>query len=78
MLEGEAVRVQVIQAGAPFGQQAFGLADHFGRAADLLLQGATARAHNGFKIELARRAVVRTLMQATNATPQSQADKKIA
>ncbi|HXH45022.1 MAG TPA: xanthine dehydrogenase family protein subunit M [Bradyrhizobium sp.] len=53
-------------------------ADHFGHAADLLLQGATARAHNGFKIALARRVVVRTLMQAMRATPQSQADKKIA
>jgi xanthine dehydrogenase YagS FAD-binding subunit len=52
--------------------------DHFSRAADLLLQGATARPHNGFKIELARRAIVRTLMQAASATPQSQAHKKIA
>ncbi|NUR11583.1 MAG: xanthine dehydrogenase family protein subunit M [Bradyrhizobium sp.] len=52
--------------------------DHFGHAADLLLQGATTRSHNGFKIELARRAVVRTLMQAASATPQSQAHKKIA
>jgi xanthine dehydrogenase YagS FAD-binding subunit len=52
--------------------------DHFGHAADLLLQGATTRSHYGFKIELARRAVVRTLMQAASATPQSQAHKKIA
>jgi xanthine dehydrogenase YagS FAD-binding subunit len=52
--------------------------DHFSRAADLLLQGAAARAHNGFKIELARRAIVRTLTQAAGATPQSQAHKKIA
>lgn len=52
--------------------------DHFGHAADLLLQTATARSHNGFKIELARRAVVRTLVQAASATPQSQAQKKIA
>jgi xanthine dehydrogenase YagS FAD-binding subunit len=52
--------------------------DNFGRAADLLLQGSIARSHNGFKIELARRAIVRTLMQAARATPQSQAHKKIA
>ncbi|EIG57312.1 xanthine dehydrogenase family protein subunit M [Bradyrhizobium sp. WSM1253] len=52
--------------------------DHFSHAADLLLQGATARSHNGFKVELARRAIVRTLTQAANATPQSQAHKKIA
>ena len=52
--------------------------DHFSRAADLLLHGATARSHNRFKIELARRAIVRTLIQAASATPQSQAHKKIA
>jgi len=52
--------------------------DHFARAADLMLQGAGAYAHNGFKVELARRAVVRALTQAANATPQSQAHKKIA
>ncbi len=52
--------------------------DHFGHAADLLLQGATPRAHNGFKIALARRAVVRALTQAASATPQPQAHKKIA
>jgi xanthine dehydrogenase YagS FAD-binding subunit len=52
--------------------------DHFSHAAELLLQGATARSHNGFKVELARRAIVRTLTQAANATPQSQAHKKIA
>lgn len=52
--------------------------DHFGHAADLLLKTATARSHNSFKIELARRAVVRTLMQAASAMPQSQSQKKIA
>jgi xanthine dehydrogenase YagS FAD-binding subunit len=52
--------------------------DHFSRAADLLLRGARAYTHNGFKIELARQAIVRTLTQAANATPQSQAHKKIA
>jgi xanthine dehydrogenase YagS FAD-binding subunit len=53
-------------------------ADQFSRAADLLLRGARAHSHNGFKIELARHAIVRTLMQAADATPQSQAHKKIA
>ena len=52
--------------------------ENFLRAADLLLQGARAYAHNGFKIELARRAIIRTLVQAASATPQSQAHKKIA
>jgi xanthine dehydrogenase YagS FAD-binding subunit len=52
--------------------------EHFSRAADVLLQDAKAYAHNGFKIELARRAIVRTLVQAASATPQSQAHKKIA
>ena len=34
--------------------------------------------HNAFKIELARRAMVRTLTQAARRTPQSQSNKKIA
>lgn len=51
---------------------------NFARAADALLQGAKAYAHNGFKIALARRAIVRALAQAANATPQSQSNKKIA
>lgn len=51
---------------------------NFARAADALLQGAKAYAQNGFKIALARRAIVRTLAQAANATPQSQSHKKIA
>ena len=33
--------------------------------------------HNAFKIELARRAIIRTLTQAANATPQIQSVKKI-
>jgi xanthine dehydrogenase YagS FAD-binding subunit len=49
----------------------------FSRAAEILLQGARATTHNGFKIDLARRAIMRTLTQAAMATPQSQADKKI-
>jgi xanthine dehydrogenase YagS FAD-binding subunit len=50
----------------------------FRRAADILLRDARGFAHNAFKIELARRAIVRTLAQAANGTPQSQSNKKIA
>jgi xanthine dehydrogenase YagS FAD-binding subunit len=49
----------------------------FGQAAELLLRGSKGFGHNDFKIELARRAIVRTLTQAARATPQSQSDKKI-
>jgi xanthine dehydrogenase YagS FAD-binding subunit len=51
--------------------------DSFKRAADLLLRDAKGYEHNAFKIELARRAIVRTLTQAANGTPQSQSNKKI-
>jgi xanthine dehydrogenase YagS FAD-binding subunit len=49
----------------------------FAQAADLLLRGAKGFAHNAFKIDLARRAIVRTLTQAANGTPQVQSSKKI-
>jgi len=49
----------------------------FTHAADLLLRDAKGFAHNAFKIELARRSIVRTLTQAAQATPQSQSDKRI-
>ncbi|MEA2882490.1 MAG: xanthine dehydrogenase YagS FAD-binding subunit [Bradyrhizobium sp.] len=49
----------------------------FGQAADLLLRDAKGFTHNAFKIDLARRAIVRTLAQAARGTPQSQSDKKI-
>ena len=49
----------------------------FAAAADRLLEGAKGQSHNAFKIELARRAIVRTLTQAANGTPQSQSDKRI-
>jgi xanthine dehydrogenase YagS FAD-binding subunit len=49
----------------------------FSRAADLLLQGAKGYGHNTFKIDLARRAVIRALTQAARATPQSQSSKRI-
>ncbi len=51
--------------------------ESFVRAADIVLHGAQGFAHNAFKIDLARRAIVRTLSQAAAATPQSQANKKI-
>jgi len=49
----------------------------FMSAADLVLRDAKGFTHNSFKIDLARRAIVRALTQAANATPQSQSDKKI-
>ena len=49
----------------------------FTRAADLLLREAKGFAYNAFKIELARRSIVRALMQAAQVTPQSQSNKKI-
>jgi xanthine dehydrogenase YagS FAD-binding subunit len=52
--------------------------DNFARAADVLLRGARGFGHNDFKIELARRAIVRALDQAARGTPQSQTDKRIA
>jgi xanthine dehydrogenase YagS FAD-binding subunit len=49
----------------------------FAQATDRLLRDAKGFAHNAFKIDLARRAIVRALTQAANGTPQSQSDKKI-
>jgi xanthine dehydrogenase YagS FAD-binding subunit len=49
----------------------------FRHAADLLLRDAKGFAHNAFKIDLARRAIMRTLAQAAAAMPQSQSNKKI-
>jgi xanthine dehydrogenase YagS FAD-binding subunit len=51
---------------------------NFTRAADVLLLGAHGFGHNDFKVELARRAIVRALGQAARGTPQSQSDKRIA
>ena len=56
------------------------------RAADLatfeafaaaLLEGATGHGHNDFKLQLAPRAIVRALQQASAGTPQDQARKVI-
>lgn len=49
----------------------------FGEAADVILQGAAGFAHNSFKIELARRAIMRALEQAAAGTPQIQSIKAI-
>jgi xanthine dehydrogenase YagS FAD-binding subunit len=49
----------------------------FERAAGHVLRGAKGYGHNTFKIELARRAIVRALEQAAAGTPQSQTDKRI-
>jgi xanthine dehydrogenase YagS FAD-binding subunit len=50
----------------------------FAAAAAALLDGARGQGQNDFKIELARRAIVRALQQAAAGTPQSQADKRVA
>ncbi len=49
----------------------------FARAADAVLHAAKGHGHNSFKIDLARRAIVRALTQAARGTPQSQSHKKI-
>jgi len=49
----------------------------FAHAADLLLRDVKGFTHNTFKVELARRSIVRALIQAAQATPQSQSDKKL-
>jgi xanthine dehydrogenase YagS FAD-binding subunit len=49
----------------------------FRRAAHVLLRDAKGFGHNTFKIDLARRAIVRALTQAARGTPQSQSNKKI-
>ncbi len=50
----------------------------YAQAADALLAGAKGFEHNRFKIELARRAIIRGLTQAAAGTPQSSTDKRIA
>ena len=49
----------------------------FDRAASVLLRAAKGYKHNSFKIDLARRCILRTLTQAARGTPQSQSSKKI-
>ena len=50
----------------------------FARAAEVLLRDARGYEYNTFKIDLARRCIVRALSQAARGTPQSQSNKKIA
>jgi len=50
----------------------------FARAADTLLRGARGFGHNDFKIELARRTIMRALTQAAQSAPQSQTDKRVS
>ena len=54
------------------------LSSSFAAFADALLEGARGQGHNDFKIELARRTIIRALDQAASGTPQSQSDKRIA
>jgi xanthine dehydrogenase YagS FAD-binding subunit len=63
---------EALLAGAPPTRESFQ------RAADALLRDARGFGHNDFKIELARRGIVRTLTQAARGTPQSQSDKRVA
>lgn len=49
----------------------------FARAADIVLREAKGFGGNSFKIELARRTIIRALSQAARGTPQSQSSKKI-
>jgi xanthine dehydrogenase YagS FAD-binding subunit len=51
--------------------------DVFAQAAEILLRGAKGFSHNAFKIDLARRAIIRTMTQAANGTPQVQSSKKV-
>lgn len=50
----------------------------FEQVAVRMLEGAVGLGDNDFKIELARRAIVRALGQAASGRPQSQTDKRIA
>jgi xanthine dehydrogenase YagS FAD-binding subunit len=52
-------------------------AANFKRAAEVLLRDAKGYPYNTFKIDLARRTIVRALTQAAQGTPQSQSNKKI-
>ncbi|HAP46614.1 MULTISPECIES: xanthine dehydrogenase family protein subunit M [unclassified Afipia] len=49
----------------------------FSAFADSVLKHARGQGQNDFKIELARRAIVRTLRQASQGNPQNQSDKRI-
>ncbi len=51
--------------------------DRFAAVADHILKDARGYEDNAFKIDLAKRAIVRALSQAAAGTPQSQTDKRI-
>jgi xanthine dehydrogenase YagS FAD-binding subunit len=51
--------------------------NRFETAATLILAGAKGMGANDFKIDLAKRAIVRALEQAAAGTPQSQTDKRV-
>ncbi len=51
--------------------------ESFARAAEALLSDARGFGHNDFKIDLARRTIVRALTQAATGAPQSQTDKRV-
>ena len=63
--------VEAQLSGAPASRESFM------HAAETLLSDARGFGHNDFKIELARRAIVRALSQAASGTPQSQIDKRV-
>src|SRR5262249_21401028 len=69
---GGDARAEAEVRGQPAGQATFL------RAANVLLRPAKGHEHNAFKIDLARRCIVRTLTQAARGTPQVQSIKKIA
>ncbi|MDB5663154.1 MAG: 4-hydroxybenzoyl-CoA reductase subunit beta, partial [Sphingomonas bacterium] len=52
--------------------------DAFIAAAHAITAGAVGQGGNDFKIDLARKAIVRALAQAAAGTPQSQTDKRVA
>jgi len=66
------VQAEAVLSGRPANEETFT------QAADVVLREAKGFEYNTFKIELARRAIVRALSQATRGTPQSQSNKKIA
>ncbi len=65
-------QAEAFLAGKPATQETFAA------AANIVVAEARPQSENGFKIELARRAIIRGLTQAAAGTPQSQSDKRIA
>jgi len=62
---------EALLSGAPANEESFA------RAAEALLSDARGFGHNDFKINLARRTIVRALSQAASGAPQSQTDKRV-